>query len=429
LSEGQLPRGRKEPEGEPKPKPFEIPKPVVYKAYKTVKANKGAAGVDGESIEEFDRAWEDNMYKLWNRMSSGSYFPPPVRAVEIPKPGGRGVRTLGVPTVADRIAQTVAKQYLEPIVEPLFHEDSYGYRPGRSPLDAVGACRKRCWEMDWVIDLDIEAFFDTLDHELMMKAVRHHTSLTWIHLYVERWLKAPLQREDGTQVAREKGSPQGSAISPLLANIFMHHAFDMWMRREHPSIKFERYCDDVVVHCVSEHQAQRILAAITRRLAEVKLTVNAEKTRIVYCRDANRRGPHEKVRFDFLGYEFRPRSVVRRRDGERFVGFVPAVSEKASKRLRQEIRGWRLHLRSGASLEELAEEVNQSTRGWSNHYGRYYPSRLAETLRRINDYLVRWAQRKYKRLSRSPRRAWALLRAISRRDPTLFHHWTVGARP
>lgn len=410
-------------------KPFEIPKEVVKEAYRKVKANKGAPGVDGESIKEFERSLEGNLYKLWNRMSSGSYFPPPVRAVEIPKPGGRGVRVLGVPTVADRIAQTVVKLYLEPVVEPIFHENSYGYRPGRSALDAVGACRERCWRMDWVIDLDIKAFFDTLDHELVMKAVRHHTDLKWIHLYVERWLKAPLQREDGTQEVREQGSPQGSAISPLLANLFMHYAFDIWMRREFPTVWFERYCDDVVVHCVSERQARYVLAAITKRLAKVKLTVHPEKTRIVYCRDDNRRGPHGDVQFDFLGYTFRQRPAKRYQDDKTFMGFVPAVSDKAGKAIRQEIRGWKLHLRSDATLEDLAEAVNLVARGWISYYGRYYPSRLVRVLLGINEYLVRWAQRKCRRLHRSQARAWRLLGAIAKREPRLFVHWTFGARP
>ena len=252
-------------------KPFAISKKVVYEAYLKVKANKGAPGVDGESIEEFERDLKGNLYKLWNRSSSGSYFPPPVRMVEIPKPGGRGVRVLGVPTVADRIAQTVVKMYLEPEVEPRFHEDSYGYRPGRSALEAVGACRERCWKTDWVIDLDIKAFFDTLDHELVMRAVRHHTDLKWIHLYVERWLKAPLQREDGTVVQRDRGTPQGSAISPLLANLFLHYAFDLWMTREFPDVPFERYADDAVAHCATKARAEQVRAAVAERMAAVEI--------------------------------------------------------------------------------------------------------------------------------------------------------------
>jgi group II intron reverse transcriptase/maturase len=412
-----------------KPKSFEISKEAVRGAYSRVKANKGAPGVDGESIEEFERNLEGNLYKLWNRMSSGSYFPPPVRMVEIPKPGGRGVRVLGVPTVADRIAQTVVKEHLEAVVEPIFHEDSYGYRPGRSALDAVGKCRERGWRRDWVIDLDIKAFFDTLDHELVLRAVKHHAKERWVLLYVERWLKAPLQREDGSLVAREKGSPQGSAISPLLANLFLHYAFDAWMQREFPAIRFERYSDDVVVHCQSEPQARHVLAAITKRLAECGLEVSQTKTRIVYCKDQNRPGSHEHEQFDFLGYTFRPRRAKNRATGETFVSFSPAASDEALKRMRQEVRRKRLHLRSGSDLESLAQELNPIVRGWINYYGRYYPSRLVPNLGRINDVLVRWAKRKFKRLRHRPGRARTFLAGVAQREPTLFAWWQFGARP
>ena len=290
-------------------RPFQISKWKVWEAYERVKANKGAAGVDEQSISEFEADRDRNLYKIWNRMSSGSYFPPPVKAVEIPKAGGKGVRLLGVPTVADRVAQTVARLYLEPQVEPVFHPDSYGYRPGKSALDAVAACRKRCWRADWVIDMDIRAFFDTVPWDLVRKAVAHRISpdQRWIVLYVERWLKAPLQHADGTLVARDRGTPQGSAISPLIANLFMHYAFDAWMARDFPGIRFERYCDDAVVHCASEKQARHMRAAIAARLAEVGLELHPGKTRIVYCKDADRRGDHEVTSFTFLGYEFRPR--------------------------------------------------------------------------------------------------------------------------
>ncbi|MGH8402034.1 MAG: group II intron reverse transcriptase/maturase [Gammaproteobacteria bacterium] len=412
-----------------KPKPFAISKEVVWEAYLRVKANKGAAGVDRESIEEFEKGLKGNLYKLWNRMSSGSYTPPPVRMVEIPKPGGRGVRILGVPTVADRIAQTVVKMYLEPQVEPVFHPDSYGYRPGRSALQAVGVCRERCWKRDWIIDLDIQKFFDTLDHELVLRAVRHHTDRRWILLYVERWLKAPLQREDGTLVAREQGSPQGSAISPLLANLFMHYAFDAWMKREFPGIGFERYCDDVVVHCKSERQAKYILIAITERLAGCKLAVSPDKTRLVYCKDDHRLGSHEHERFDFLGYTFRPRLSRSLKHDKYFVNFSPAVSDEAGKRMRREIRSWRLQRRSDKTLGDLARMFNVVVQGWINYYGRYYPSMLHRSLRPLNEYLVRWARRKYKRLHRHDERARRFIADVSQREPNLFAHWRFGLRP
>ncbi len=410
-------------------KPYAIDRWVVWEAYQQVKANRGAAGVDGESIEEFEGNLKGNLYKLWNRMSSGSYFPPAVRKVEIPKAGGDGVRVLGVPTVADRIAQTVVKGYLEPEVEAVFHPDSYGYRPGRSALQAVGVCRERSWQYDWAIDLDIRAFFDSMDHELVMTAVRRHTELRWIHLYVERWLTAPMQQGDGTLVERKRGSPQGSAISPLLANLYLHYAFDVWMRRRYPTIQFERYCDDVVVHCQSKRQAQEVLTAIIGRLAACKLEVNQEKTRIVYCKDDRRRGSHEHEQFDFLGYTFRPRQCKSGRSGGYFVGFTPAVSAEACRAMGREIRTWRLHRRSSQTLTELAQKINSVIRGWMQYYGRYYPSRLRPILKRIDEYLVRWAQRKYKRLRQSPKRAWRFMADVATREPNLLAHWQVGLRP
>jgi RNA-directed DNA polymerase len=410
-------------------KPYAISKLEVWEAWRQVKANHGAAGVDGESIAAFEQNLKGNLYKLWNRMSSGSYFPPPVRKVEIPKGDGRGVRTLGVPTVTDRIAQTVVKRYLEPEVEPIFHPDSYGYRPGRSALQAVGVCRERCWKRDWVLDLDLAAFFDTLPHELVLKAVRHHTELRWIHLYVERWLRAPLQEADGTLVERTQGSPQGSAISPLLANLFLHHAFDAWMARTFPAIPFERYCDDIVVHVRSEREAEQVLLAITERLAACGVVVNQAKTRIVYCKDDRRRGSHEHEHFDFLGYTFRPRQCKGGKQGGYFVGFNPAVSDAAKKELGREVRSWRLHRHSDVTLTDLAQRINPLVRGWISYYGRYFRSALYPILDRINGYLLRWAERKYKRLRGHWRRARRFLAGVATREPGLFAHWQVGVRP
>ncbi len=411
-----------------KPKPFAISKQTVMEAYRRVKANKGAAGVDGESIEEFEKDLKGNLYKLWNRMSSGTYFPPPVRMVEIPKPGGAGIRVLGVPTVADRIAQTVVKMYLEPEVEPIFHPDSYGYRPGRSALQAVGRCRERCWRNDWVIDLDIRAFFDTLPHSLVMRAVQKHTQLKWVLLYVQRWLEAPMQREDGSHEARDRGSPQGSAISPLLANLFMHYAFDSWMRREFPAIGFERYCDDAVVHCISRSQAEFVRDAIARRLTECGLEMHPVKTHIVYCKDSSRRGVHEHERFKFLGYEFRARRA-RRKNGQCFDSFSPGISPAEGQRIRQEMRDWHLCRHSGKTLADLAEMVNPIVRGWLSYYGRFYKSELNRCLRPLNEHLARWAQHKYKRLRQHDRRARQLLVRVASREPNLFVHWQQGLRP
>jgi RNA-directed DNA polymerase len=417
---------REEPVSEPKPdgKPFAISKRLVWEAWLRVKANRGAAGVDEESIEEFERNLKGNLYKLWNRMSSGSYMPPPVRAVEIPKKKG-GSRVLGVPAVADRIAQTVAYLYLEPEVEPYFHPDSYGYRPGRSAHDALRVCRQRCWKYDWVLDLDLKSFFDSLPHSLVLRAVAHHTDLRWILLYVERWLKAPLQLEDGTLKPRDRGSPQGSAISPVLANIFLHYALDRWLVREFPAVPFERYADDVILHCKSEAQAQLVRGAISERLAQVGLELNPDKTRVVYCKDSNRTGSHEHERFDFLGYTFRPR-LARNKAGVKFVSFLPAVSDDAAKEMRRTIKRWRLHLRSGSALADLAREINPTVRGWCNYYGGFYPSELHRSLGLIDEYLARWAMRKYKRLRGRHRRARQLLARVTRREPRLFAHWQDG---
>ncbi|MEO3781156.1 group II intron reverse transcriptase/maturase [Micromonospora sp. B11E3] len=409
-------------------KPFAISKRVVWEAYERVKANKGAAGVDGQTIVQYEQDLQNNLYRLWNRLSSGSYFPPPVKAVEIPKAGGAGVRVLGVPTVDDRIAQTVAAMYLEPEVERVFHPDSYGYRPGRSALDAVGRCRERCWRNDWVVDLDIRVFFDSVDHSLMLKAVERHTDQTWILLYVRRWLKAPMQRQDGSLVARDRGTPQGSAISPVLANLYLHYAFDMWLVREFPTVTFERYCDDAVIHCGSEEQARQVRDALAQRLAQVGLELHPDKTRIVYCKDADRRGDHEVTSFTFLGYTFRPR-LARNKWGKNFVNFLPAVSKDAIKAMGREIRSWHIARRSDKSLGDLARMFNSIVQGWINYYGRFYKSMLYPLLRRINEHLVRWAMRKYKRLRRRETRVRQLLAEASRRSPRLFAHWRIGLKP
>jgi RNA-directed DNA polymerase len=407
-----------------KAKSFSIEKRMVWEAWKRVRANQGAAGVDEESVRDFESNLSGNLFRVWNRLSSGSYMPPPVRMVQIPKKGGRGVRSLGVPTVADRVAQTVVRLYLEPGVEPYFHRDSYGYRPGRSALDAVGVCRERCWKYDWLIDLDYKSFFDTVDHSLILRAVSRHTDLRWVLLYVKRWLQAPLDDGSGTLVARDRGTPQGSAISPVLANVFLHYAFDVWIAREFPGAPFERYVDDAVVHCTSERQARFVLGEIKTRMAACQLELNQDKTDIVYCKDTKRKGSHEHERFDFLGFTFRPRSA-RNKEGELFVRFLPAISDEAAKTIRQTIRGWRLHLWSGTSLAGIAQEINTIVRGWVNYYGRYYPSWLARSLRRIDEYLVRWAMRKYKRLKNHRTRAWKLLQDVHARQPELFAHWTV----
>jgi RNA-directed DNA polymerase len=402
-------------------KPFEISRRAVWEAWEKVRANKGAPGVDGESIADFEKDLKGNLYKIWNRMSSGTYFPPPVRAVEIAKAHGTGTRMLGVPAVADRVAQTVVAGVLEERAERLFHPDSYGYRPKRSALDAVAACRRRCWETDWVIDLDIRKFFDTVPWDLVVKAVQANTDLPWVVLYVRRWLKAPLQLPDGTLRQRDRGTPQGSSVSPVLANLFLHYAFDAWMTREFPGVRFERYVDDAVMHCVSEAQARKVLAALQERMAQVGLTLHPDKTRIVYCKDGRRRGSGEHTSFTFLGYTFRARGV-RTKTGRMMTGFTPAISKDALNKLSAQVRSWRLHRRTGLSEADLARWINPIVRGWMNYYGAFYRSALYPLLTRINAYLLRWLRKKHPRLRgrKKAQDAWA--RACQQR-PRYFAHW------
>ena len=408
----------------PKVKSFDISKRLVYEAWEKVRANRGAPGVDAVSIADFASQERDNLYKLWNRMSSGSYLPGPVRAVEIPKDHGAGVRVLGVPNTADRVAQTAAAMLLEERLEPIFHADSYGYRPGRSAHDALAVTRRRCWKQAWVLDLDIRAFFDSVPHDLLLKAVARHTDVRWVLLYIQRWLTAPMKMADGTLIARGKGTPQGSPISPLLANLFMHYAFDRWMDREYPGCPFERYADDVVVHCNTEVQARRLRAAIAERLGALGLELHPDKTKIVYCKDANRRGDAEQTGFDYLGYTFQGRPA-RGRQGL-FMGFGPAMSNKAKKAKGQQIRAWHLNRRSATGLSGLAEEINPQVRGWINYYGAFYRSELYPLARRIDEHLVRWAMQKFKRLRGKPSRAWEWLAEQRQRTPKMFAHWQLA---
>ena len=402
-------------------KSFEIPKRLVSQAYKLVKANKGAAGVDGETIEKFDSKLMNNLYKIWNRMSSGTYFPPPVKVVEIPKKNG-GIRRLGIPTVADRTAQMVVKLVLEPKLEPHFHKDSYGYRPNKSAIQAIEVTRKRCWRYSWVLEFDIKGAFDHIDHELLMKALRTHTDCKWVLLYIERWLKAPFQDEEGKLLERDKGTPQGGVISPLLANLFFHYVFDMWMVRKYPHVPFARYADDGIAHCRSELEAQELKKELEQRFRECKLEMHPDKTKIVYCKDDDRKGEHLNEKFDFLGYTFRPRRS-KNRFGKVFINFTPAVSMKAKTAMGKEVRNWKLHLRSDKSLEDLARMFNPIIRGWITYYGRFYKSELYSVLRQLNRCLVVWATRKFKQLRRHRRRAAYWLRRIALKEPNLYAHW------
>ena len=405
----------------PQGKSFDISKQEVWDAWLKVKANKGAPGMDGQSIEDFEADLKGNLYKIWNRMSSGSYFPPPVKAVEIPKAHGAGTRILGVPTVADRVAQTVAAARLEEIAEPKFHDNSYGYRPGRSALDAAGKCRERCWQYDWVIDLDIRKFFDSVPWDLIVKAVEANTTLPWVILYVKRWLAAPIVMPGGSLAQRDRGTPQGSAVSPVLANLFLHYALDTWMAGKFPSVPFERYVDDAVVHCRSERQAKMVRGALEERLGQVGLMLHPDKTRIVYCKDGKRRGSHEHTSFTFLGFTFRARAM-RSRHGNVFTGFGPAISKDALKKISAEVRSWRLHTHTTLTERDLARWINPVIQGWMNYYGMFYKTAQYPLLRRINGYLMRWLRKKYKRL-RTFTKAHAAWERVTAQHPRFYAQW------
>lgn len=407
-------------------KSFAISKRRVFEAWKHVKANRGAAGVDAQSLAEFEENLADNLYAVWNRMASGSYFPPPVKEVPIPKRSGTGVRLLGVPTVGDRVAQTVVKSYLEPLLDPLFDEDSYGYRPGRSALEAVRVTRGRCWKYDWVLEFDVKGAFDALNHNLIMKALRKHTDCKWVLLYIERWLKAPSVTEAGDVKQRERGTPQGGCISPLLMNLFMHYAFDRWLRREEPLCRFARYADDAVVHCRSEQVARRVKQRLIERFAACGLELHPQKTRIVYCRDDRRRGEYPITQFSFLGFTFRPRRA-RTRDGKLFVGFQPAASDGALKRMRHQIRRWHLPRQTPGTLAEFSAHYDATLRGWWNYYGAVYPSQMSGIFRHFDLALEYWARRKYKRLAGHRRRSHRWLSLVARKEPHRFVHWRLRA--
>ncbi len=412
---------RKEEERARAVKPFGIDKRVVWDAWRHVKANRGAAGIDDQSIAMFEVNLKDNLYRLWNRMSSGSYLPPAVRRVEIPKKNG-GVRTLGIPTVEDRIAQSVVKATIEPSIEPLFHPDSYGYRPGKSALQAVEVTRERCLERNWVVEFDIQKAFDELAHSRVMRVVRMHVKERWAVMYIERWLKAPFVTVDGETVRRSKGVPQGSVIGPLLMNLFMHYAFDRWMQEIHPYCAFARYADDAVVHCWTEKQAQYVLGAIERRLVKYGLQLNPQKSSIVYCKDSRRREAHARKQFTFLGYTFRPR-VAKSRHGRLIQCFLPGVSLEAQKKMVRTIRSWKLTRQTPASIAELAARYNPILRGWWNYYGHFYKTALRRVFLCFEATLARWARRKYRKLLRHEGRSFRWIWRVARRQPKLFVHW------
>ena len=401
-------------------KSLPISKRMVWRAFQGVKASQGGAGIDGVDLEEFESKLSKNLYKLWNRMASGSYFPPPVKEVAIPKRTG-GYRMLGVPTVSDRIAQRVFKNYLEPRLEQIFHSSSFGYRPGRSAHDALKQTRVNCWKYDWVVDLDIKGFFDNLDHDLLMLALQRHTMEKWVLMYVERWLKALVQGETGQIKQRDKGTPQGGVISPCLANLFLHYALDAWLDRNHDNVPFQRYADDMILHCRTYQEACNMLNSIRERLQSCGLELNEKKTQIVYCADSTRKGDFPNKSFTFLGYTFQPRTAMGRKG--LLVSFGPAMSKSARKEMSRRIRKLVITRRTGQSVSGLAADLNQITRGYFHYFGLFNRQNLYGIFRNINIRLIRWARRKHKRLSSSKRRAKHWLKILYRQNPQLFMHW------
>jgi RNA-directed DNA polymerase len=408
-----------------KTKQFNIPKQLFVQAFELVKANAGVAGVDKQSLEDFEKNLKDNLYKLWNRMSSGCYFPPPVKAVPIPKKTG-GERILGVPTVGDRICQMVVKLVFEPMVESHFLPNSYGYRPKKSALDAIGIVRQRCWKYDWVLEFDIKGLFDNISHELLMKAVHKHTQEKWILLYIERWLTAPMQQVDGTIIVREQGTPQGGVVSPVLSNLFLHYVFDSWMQRNHPAVPWCRYADDGLLHCETLQQAEALLQMLKQRFNECGLELHPDKTKIVYCKDGKRKGKHPNKELNFLGYTFRSRKCKNAKTNELFESFTPAVSKVALKSMRAKTKRSGVRNRTELSLEEIADWFNPILQGWFNYYGRFTRSAMYPMARYFNLTLVAWAMKKYRHLRNKKTQAGIFIEKIARNHPKLFAHWRIG---
>jgi len=403
-----------------------VSKQQVWLAYKKVRSNAGSAGIDQVSMDEYDAHRSDHLYKLWNRMASGSYFPAPVKEVEIPKKDGK-MRKLGIPTISDRVAQMVVKDYLEPRFEQLFSPHSYGYRPGKNAHQALSAVRENVRMLDWVIDLDIKGFFDTIDHGKLMLALEKHVSEKWCLMYIERWLQTPVQTKTGELVERQgKGTPQGGVISPLLANLFLHYAMDKWLEQTHSAVRYVRYADDAVLHCKSKVQADYVLRSLRKRMKQCGLELHPEKTRLVYCKDYRRQEQHESVKFDFLGYSFQPRTAKSKRDGSLYLGFDCAISIRSKKRIAATMKTLDIEHLTHKSIVGVAQFLEPYIRGWVNYYGKFRLWEMNPLFQLLRRRLVMWARKRYKRYKTSVNRAYRWLERVKDQFPTLFYQWRLG---
>lgn len=402
-----------------------ITKKMVWESYKKVKVNKGSGGIDEISLAQYAENISGNLYKLWNRLSSGSYFPRAVKEVEIPKPDGRK-RKLGIPTINDRIAQQVIKDYLEGRLEKVFHPSSYGYRPNRNAHQALQAVRKNVWSYDWVIDMDIKSFFDEVSHGLLNKALSRHVEENWVKMYINRWLNCPIQLSDGSIVEREgKGTPQGGVISPLLANLYLHYVLDKWMDKIHPGVKFVRYADDVIVHCRTKTEALRIQESIRDRMESCQLSLNEKKTKVVFCKKYRKQSTYKEVCFDFLGYRFQPRPTATK-TGKMFLGYDCAISKASEKKITKLIKGTNFQKWTARSIEEIASFFNAKIRGWINYFGKFRKRRLNRIFKIFNARLTNWVRKRYKKLNKSYIRACKWLQEYKSVNPELFVHWRYG---
>ena len=398
---------------------YDVAREEVDASWKAVRQAGGGCGHDGKTIKDVEADLDNQLYRIWNRMTSGSYMAQPVLLVNIPKAKG-GFRQLGIPTVTDRIAQHVIKRRLEAIVEPLFHEDSYAYRPGRSAIDALAVVRERCFRHEWLLEIDIKAFFDTLNHDKLMEIVDNYTDDKAIRLYARKFLKAPGRMENGDTIERATGTPQGGVVSPVLANLYLHEAFDCWMAKAFPEVKFCRYADDIVVHCVSEKQAFFMKNRISARLKEYNLELHPEKTRIVYTgtsNDFDHRGHSLSRKFTFLGYDFKPRMS---RNG--WLGYSPGIGQGAMKMIRIKIKSWNWKRRISQSIEDIARQSDSAIRGWINYYGHYRRSELYRLEHMINNYLAQFIKRKHSK-GWTWGQAWKELEKLKQEKPRLFSHW------